>query len=327
MAWPGPPGGPRHSIPAAAPLANPSRAASQGATADPVGASLTAALASLAPDGPARRRPVSRTTTDAPGRCPNSSGRSYHRVVGVGQVLLIIAAVLGAALVLAASSVAVAWALLRRRLRIAPGVRSSAPSRWMASPERAARLHRRLRAATAQARLAAARPGGELAALADELAAEAVAVERELVIAARVHRSARRHALAAPTRAVTDVERTAAAIAAAAAAAERTVGASVPRSDPMSTIRDRAESVRRAVLDVAAAERGMPFDPTVQPPRTPSPRTPSPRTPSPGAPAARTDQPVSAPPEQGASAPQAQQPPQTAPSPGPWPAGQAAESA
>jgi hypothetical protein len=174
--------------------------------------------------------------------------------MGIGQVLLIIAAVLAALVVAAALGVGATWGLMRRRIRVAPGHRSPAPSRWIASPERAARLHRRLRAASSQARLAAARPGTELAALARDLGAEAASVERDLVVAARAHRSARRHLLAEPEKRVAQVERAASALAAAAranAVSNRAIGA---HHDALRDIEERAAVLRDAALDVETAQ-------------------------------------------------------------------------
>lgn len=129
----------------------------------------------------------------------------------------------------------------------------------MASPERAARLHRRLRTATARARLAAAGPGGELSKLADQLAAEAVAIERDLVVAGRAHRSVRRQVLREPERGVVAVERSAAAIAAAARATQLGgPGATAGTGAAVAAIADRADQLRLAMSELDAVERGHP---------------------------------------------------------------------
>ena len=89
---------------------------------------------------------------------------------------------------------AVAWAIcvlatlwvrhrLRRRLRIVPSQRSAAPTVWVVSPSASARLHRRLRTVAASARLASSIDPG-LAAVADELAGEALALEPHVVASA-----------------------------------------------------------------------------------------------------------------------------------------------
>lgn len=77
---------------------------------------------------------------------------------------------------------------LRRRLRIAPRVRSQAPTMWIVSPTAAARLHRRLCNVAASARLASTLDPG-VAPLADDLVAEVVAMEPRVIAVA----GARRH--------------------------------------------------------------------------------------------------------------------------------------
>jgi hypothetical protein len=77
---------------------------------------------------------------------------------------------------------------LRRALRIAPGVRSSAPTRWLVSPTAAARLHRRLRTVAAAAALASTLDPG-LASLAGELVSEALALEPQVIALAGTRRA------------------------------------------------------------------------------------------------------------------------------------------
>lgn len=125
----------------------------------------------------------------------------------------------------------------------------------MASPERAARLHRRLRTASAQARLAAARPGGELATLASDLGEEAAAIERDLVSAARSHRSLRRQVLSEPERRIADVERAATALTMAARAhASSTRHVGLDGQSRVQSIEERAAILRSAAHDVDAAQ-------------------------------------------------------------------------
>jgi hypothetical protein len=77
---------------------------------------------------------------------------------------------------------------LRRRLRITPGVRSTAPTVWLVSPTAAARLHRRLRRVGASAR-AASTLDPALTDLADELIVDAVTLEPAVVAVARTGRN------------------------------------------------------------------------------------------------------------------------------------------
>jgi hypothetical protein len=77
---------------------------------------------------------------------------------------------------------------LRRRLRITPRVRSTAPTVWLVSPTAAARLHHRLRRVGASAR-AASTLDPALVALADELVVDAVRLEPAVVAIARTGRT------------------------------------------------------------------------------------------------------------------------------------------
>jgi hypothetical protein len=77
---------------------------------------------------------------------------------------------------------------VRRRLRIAPGVRSTAPTVWLIAPTAGARLHHRLRRVGASAR-AASTLDPALADLADDLLADAVALEPAVVAVARTGRT------------------------------------------------------------------------------------------------------------------------------------------
>jgi hypothetical protein len=77
---------------------------------------------------------------------------------------------------------------LRRRLRIAPRVRSTAPTLWLVSPTSAARLHHRLRRVGASAR-AASTLDPALTDLADALIVEALTLEPAVVSVARSGRS------------------------------------------------------------------------------------------------------------------------------------------
>jgi len=108
------------------------------------------------------------------------------------RALLISGVVLWASCVLA-----VVWvrSRLRRTLRIDPAVRSAVPTSWILAPTRAARLHRRLRAIAASARLAST-CDRSLSTLAHELVGEALALEPRILAVAGTGRTGvavRRH--------------------------------------------------------------------------------------------------------------------------------------
>ena len=77
---------------------------------------------------------------------------------------------------------------VRRRLRIAPEVRSAAPTAFVVSARPAARLHRRLRRVSTAARLAG-RLDPALTDVADELVAEALALEPRVLAVAGAGRA------------------------------------------------------------------------------------------------------------------------------------------
>jgi hypothetical protein len=77
---------------------------------------------------------------------------------------------------------------VRRRLRIAPTVRSAAPTTFVVAATPAARFHRRLRRVSLSAQLAGRLDPG-LSDLADDLVAEAVSLEPAVLAVARTGRT------------------------------------------------------------------------------------------------------------------------------------------
>jgi hypothetical protein len=130
------------------------------------------------------RRPPDRTGRGSAGQ-GGVGGASVRLVREVLQGLLIATAVVWATCLLG-----VLWVRhrLRRRLRIAPDVRSAAPTLWLVSPRSAARLHHRLRRVGASAR-AASTLDPALTDLADDLLLEAVTLEPAVVTLARSGRT------------------------------------------------------------------------------------------------------------------------------------------
>ena len=93
-------------------------------------------------------------------------------------------------LMLALGGLAVLWVRhrLRRRLRITPTKRAAAPTSFVVAATPAARLHRRLRRVSLGARLAG-QLDPALTDLADDLVAEAVALEPAVLAVARTGRA------------------------------------------------------------------------------------------------------------------------------------------
>ena len=124
-------------------------------------------------------------------------------------ILIVVLSVLGGLVLSVIVALLVLRAMLRRQLRVSIGRKSVAPTHWVAPLSRAARLHRRLRVATVQARLQTARLGAGAPALVDgvrDLEHHACAVEIDLVSAARTPRPHRRQALMSPTAEVQRIE-------------------------------------------------------------------------------------------------------------------------
>lgn len=122
------------------------------------------------------------------------------------EVLLALVVVTVAALSTAAAGFVGGLWFLRRRNRVHPRHRSAAPLTWLASPLPAARAHRRLRDAVRLTHTGLCPALGEPA---DQLGRHAVALDAELVHAARLPRADRRAHLRSLQAHVAVVERTA----------------------------------------------------------------------------------------------------------------------
>jgi hypothetical protein len=159
-----------------------------------------------------------------------------------------------AGIVCSAGALAYARWRLRKQLRVRPSTRSAAPTSWLVSTSEPARLHRRLRKATATARLAGARGGATVAGLAAEIEDHAVAVEAQLVMLARVWRRERdaRKQLAGQ---VTQLEQLAVRISASAVDATRSRALGPGSPDALAALTERIEALDAARAELAAIER------------------------------------------------------------------------
>ncbi len=181
---------------------------------------------------------------------------------------------LGAAgLTLAAAVLAVALFVhrLRRRNRVSPTQPSPAPVGWLWSPRVAARLHRRLRAAVAVARMIAMRHAADpdrprTAELAAELEREAVAVDHHLALVGRLPAGQRKAMLARVVSDVHRIERVASRLSMLEvdAAAPARLASAPSAIEALSEELDRLEAARRE-LQAAEAQVGLRSDPS--PPR------------------------------------------------------------
>ena len=176
---------------------------------------------------------------------------------GVADVLLVL--VVSFVALMALSSVALGLALWRlgRRNRLHPATPTPAPITWLVSPQRPARLHRRLQAAVVTAnhreparsrRRGRKAPTTSVDDLVQELVREAAAVDQQLVVAARAPRRVRVRLLGVCDPQVAQIERVAARLAVLASADARPAGAAI------AALEDRLDALEAARQEIADLE-------------------------------------------------------------------------
>jgi hypothetical protein len=173
---------------------------------------------------------------------------------------LFVAMLVASALFCCAGVAAILYARhrLKRQLRLRPGTPSKAPTSWLVSTGEPARLHRRLRHATASARAARAVGDATTAPLVAEIEEHAIVLEAHLVVAARMkHRGrATRKAVASQ---VKELEVVVARLAASSLRTPTTAalpGAPLNRLAEVSERLDALEAAR-AELDAIELEAGL----------------------------------------------------------------------
>jgi hypothetical protein len=146
---------------------------------------------------------------------------------------------------------------VKRSNRISPKAATPAPTAWLASPSAAARLHRRLKAATRRAQAIAKRSaqGTEVQRLAAELEHESLVIGDELAVVASAPAPHRRAHLAAIEPKVQQVESLAQRLAAAANPPQTTPGL-VPEPEGLDRIAEALDTMDAARAEVDRAERG-----------------------------------------------------------------------
>ena len=183
--------------------------------------------------------------------------------MGMGDVLA--AMLIATLLVMAAAAAMTAWGLsrLRRRNLVSVRHRVKPPLPWLVSPQRCARLHRRLRDAVATMRMVVPRstrrhkPPAELAELAraaDELEAHAAALDGDLLIAARLRGTSGIAFRARLGGQVGDVERVAARITAAAGATSPQRLAAQPTPAALAELNEQLDALEAARDELARLE-------------------------------------------------------------------------
>jgi hypothetical protein len=182
-------------------------------------------------------------------------------------ILLVGAAVVG---VVALLLVLVVWRILRRRLRVDPKTASIAPVWWNVRRGSAAQAHQRLRMASQTAlrlsspvtgtsvRVTTGAPtsGSALSLLGQSIAQQAVVIERELVTAARTHRTVRAGELQRPIASVSRLEAAVQDLRVASTQWNAAIDGPPP-PDPLLNIQDQIVALRLASEGVQSIERNL----------------------------------------------------------------------
>ncbi len=169
-------------------------------------------------------------------------------------ILIVVLSVLGGLALSGIIALLVLRGMLRRQLRVSIGRKSVAPTHWVAPISRAARLHRRLRTATVQARLQTARFGAATPALIDgvrTLEVHACTVEIDLVSASRAPRPQRRQALMSPATEVQRIEASVRQLTGVAQKWEQTMTG----PEPLSPLEDQLRAYDHATDQVQSLEQ------------------------------------------------------------------------
>ena len=150
---------------------------------------------------------------------------------------------------------------IRRRLRIAPGVRSQAPTLWLAPISPPARMHRRLRDVGATARLVALQAGSgtQVADFCAAVERQAVGLETHLLVASRVKRGSgpARQSVASQ---VDQLEALTARLARAAMEATQPRALASGGGDRLEHIAERLDALEDARRELAVVERAAGLD-------------------------------------------------------------------
>ncbi len=185
-------------------------------------------------------------------------------------VAIVVLVVLAVVVVCTVAAGLAALGRVRRSNRVCPDVDTGAPLHWLVWPTATARLHRRLRSAMVLAATARPapprrrwrrwrRPADEapLSALARELEVQAVALDRDLVLAARLQGPTRRAVLAPAARQVSTVERLATRLAAAARPDPRSPFTPVPIPAALERFGDELRALEAARDEIALIEANV----------------------------------------------------------------------
>lgn len=183
--------------------------------------------------------------------CQAYPAKNARNLATLDDVVELVAAVLLFVLLIMATAVALTLFgvhALRARNRVVPGCRTVAPLTWLVAPDRAAQLHRRLRAAMVVAGFASDPRGSGLGL--DDVVAQlrdrALELDDQVVVASRSPKPARRRMLRELQSEVAELERL----------AERTMRMSrawtdrAPSERGLSAVRERLELLEGALREL-----------------------------------------------------------------------------
>ena len=173
---------------------------------------------------------------------------------------LFVAMLVASAIFCCAAVAALAYARyrLKKQLRLRPGTPSRAPTSWLVSTGEAARLHRRLRHATASARATRAIGDSTTAPLIAEIEEHAVVLEAHLVVASKMKGRGRttRKAVAAQ---VTELEAVVARLATTSLRTPTAMALPGAPANRLAEVSERLDALEaaRAELDAIEVEAGL----------------------------------------------------------------------
>jgi hypothetical protein len=176
----------------------------------------------------------------------------------VADVVVLVVALLATGLALGSVALGLLLWRLGRRNRLHPSTPTPAPVAWLLSPARPARLHRRLRAAVLTAHFRAPGrgrrkvPTSAVDELVAELLREAVAVDHQLVVAARAPLRVRTRLLGVAEPQVAKLEQLAARLAVLVSATATPGGA--PAAAAIGALEERLDALEAARQEIADLE-------------------------------------------------------------------------
>lgn len=179
---------------------------------------------------------------------PAKSARNLATLDAVVELLAAVVLVVLLVVAAAVSVVLLGVHALVARNRVVPGCRTGAPLTWLVAPDRAAQLHRRLRAAVVVAGFASDPRSSDLGLddVVARLRERALELDQQLVMASRSPKPSRRRMLRELQSEVAELER----LAERAMRMSRAWTGTSPSERGLSTVRERLELLEAALREL-----------------------------------------------------------------------------